>query len=94
MPIVRTIPPTPAIQFYSIMFSQKIILHFFIGHAKLVMDMLNIPYIDVKHKMTMYMVTSLIYRTVPGTFMPYPMVCFLVKFKITNISIWSNLSFE
>jgi hypothetical protein len=60
---------------------------FLVGHAKLVMDMLNIPYIDVEDEMTMYMATSLIYQTVPGTFTPYQMVCFLVKFKITNISI-------
>ncbi len=43
MPTTGTIPPAPTIQFYSIMFSQKIHLHFLVGHAKLVMDMLNIP---------------------------------------------------
>jgi hypothetical protein len=50
------------------------------------MDMLNIPYIDVEDEMTMCVATSLIYRTGPGTFTPYQMVRFLVKFNITNIN--------
>jgi hypothetical protein len=58
------------------------------------MDMLNIPYVDMEEEMTMYMAIGLICRAVFDTLVPYQMVHFLVEFKITNISISYNLSFD
>jgi hypothetical protein len=57
------------------------------------MDDLNIPYIDIKNELTLYMSISMICKVVPNSLAPYQMTCFLVEFNIKNIFIWFDLTF-
>jgi hypothetical protein len=41
-----------------------------------------------------YTTMNMIHKEVHGTFAPYQMVWFFVDFKIIDITIWSNLTFE
>jgi hypothetical protein len=63
-------------------------------HTKLIMDVLNIQYTNVENELMAYTTINMIHKEVHGTFTPYQMVRFFVDFKIINITIWSNLTFE
>ncbi len=54
---------------------------------KLIMDVLNISYAKIEDKLTMYIAISMIHKEVLGTFAPYQMVGFLIKFEIIDLSI-------
>lgn len=58
------------------------------------MDVLNIPYVDVEDEFMAYTDVDMIRKEVHETLTPYQMVRFFVNFKIRNITIWSNLTFE
>jgi len=58
------------------------------------MDVLNTLYAKIEDELMAYTTFGMIHKEVFGTFTPYQMVGFLIKFKITNISIWSDLTFN
>jgi hypothetical protein len=58
------------------------------------MDVLNVSYVKIENKLTMYISIGMICKEVLGTFVPYQMVGFFIEFKITNVSIWSDLTFD
>jgi hypothetical protein len=41
-----------------------------------------------------YTTFGMIHKEVLGTFVPFQMVGFFIKFKITNLSIWFDLTFN
>jgi hypothetical protein len=58
------------------------------------MDVLNIPYTDSEADLTTYATVSKICKEVSGSLAPFQMAGFLIDFKITSTSIWSDLTFE
>jgi hypothetical protein len=58
-------------------------------HEKLVMENLNIPYIN-----TLYMSNNMMCKVVPNSLAPYQTTRFLVEFNIKDISIWFDLTFD
>jgi hypothetical protein len=58
------------------------------------MDVLNISYVEIEDKLTVYTTISMMHKEVLGTFAPYHMVGFLIEFKIINFSIWSDLTYN
>jgi hypothetical protein len=44
-------------------------------HDKLVMGDLNIPYIDIKNELILYMSIGMIYKVVPNNLTPYKTAC-------------------
>jgi hypothetical protein len=58
------------------------------------MDVLNISYAKIEDKLIMYIAIGMIHKEVLGTFAPYQMVGFLIKFEIIDLNIWSNLTFD
>lgn len=61
---------------------------------KLIMDVLNIPYVEIEDKLMVYTTISMIRKEVFKIFAPYQMVGILIEFKITDVSIWSDLTFD
>jgi hypothetical protein len=56
------------------------------------MDALNIPYNNIEVDLIVYTINDMIHKEVPKNLVPFQMAQFLIK--ITNINIWSNLTFE
>jgi hypothetical protein len=55
------------------------------------MDVLNISYAKIEDELMAYTTFGMIHKEMLGTFVPYQMVGFFIKFKIMNISIWFDL---
>lgn len=63
-------------------------------HTKCVMDVFNIPYNNIEVNLIVYTTMSMIYKEAFWNLVPFQMAQFLIKFKITNTSIWFDLTFE
>ncbi len=60
---------------------------------KLFMDTLNIPYVDIKDELTMYVATGLICKVVHGTLTPYQLTWFFIEFNIISVTMWLDFFF-
>jgi hypothetical protein len=58
------------------------------------MDVMNILYGDIENEISAYTAIGMFHKIVLGTLAPYQMAQFLIIFNISNVSIWSDLSFD
>jgi hypothetical protein len=56
-----------------------------LGHAKFMLDVLNIPHAKFEDQLTQYMANVMIQKTTPTSLAPYQMACFLIDFDIINV---------
>ncbi len=56
------------------------ILSINLGHAKFIMDALNIPYANFEDQLTQYMANVMIRKTTPRSLAPYQMARFFNQF--------------